>query len=62
MSGMRQIVGRLKEIDGTRLIDWSMFGFGAGSLALALVLTAATLVTADTAGTRPEAPAAVQQN
>lgn len=59
---MNQVVTRMKEVDGSRLLDWTMFCFGAGSLALALVLTAATLVTADTASIEVEAPAAVQQN
>jgi hypothetical protein len=59
---MNQVVARLKDADRNRVLDWSMFCFGAGSLALALVLTAATLVTADTASTGVAAPATIQQN
>ena len=42
---MQQIAGRLKVMNADRMIDWAMFSLGAGSLALALFLTAASLVT-----------------
>ena len=54
---MTALIRELRSDRTQRLIDWSVFAAGAGSLAVALVLTAAGLMTSSPVTAQADAPA-----